>query len=62
MAAFNNNSYKNYTTLYIGDLEDSITEEILYKFFNRFGSIFSIKVMRDSNKKVSRGFAYVSFY
>jgi len=35
---------------------------MLYKFFYRFGSIYSIRVMRDRTMKTSRGFAYISFY
>jgi len=53
---------KNYPTLYIGDLEEQITEEMLYNFFSKYGIIFSVKVMRNIHNKRSRGFAFLSFY
>ena len=49
------------TTLYIGDLDDSINEEMLYLRFSKFGQIFTLKIARDLAKK-SRGFAFVTFY
>jgi len=33
--------------LYIGDLEEQITEEMLYSIFIKFGPIFSLRVMKD---------------
>ena len=55
-------SAKNYSTLYIGDLEDQITEEMLYSIFIKFGPIFSLRIMKDMNSKKSRGFGFVSYY
>lgn len=49
------------TTLYIGDLDDQITEEMLYLRFSKYGQIFTLKIARDVAKK-SRGFAFVTFY
>jgi len=54
--------FKSYPTLYIGDLEEQITEEMLYNFFSKYGIIFSVKVMRNIHNKRSRGFAFLSFY
>lgn len=48
-------------TLYIGDLDEQINEEMLYLRFSQFGQIFTLKIARDMNKK-SRGFAFVTYY
>ena len=48
-------------TLYIGDLDEQINEEMLYLKLVQFGQIFTLKIARDFNKK-SRGFAFVTFY
>ena len=53
---------RTYSTLYIGDLEEQITEEMLYSVFIKFGPIFSLRVMKDFNSKKSRGFGFVSYY
>lgn len=53
---------RNYSTLYIGDLEEQITEEMLYSVFIKFGPIFSLRVMKDFQTKKSRGFGFVSYY
>lgn len=55
-------STRNYSTLYIGDLEEQITEEMLYSVFIKFGPIFSLRVMKDFHTKKSRGFGFVSYY
>jgi len=48
-------------TLYIGDLDEQINEEMLYLRLSQYGQIFTLKIARDLNKK-SRGFAFVTFY
>ena len=53
---------KSYPTLYVGDLEEHITEEMLYNYFLKFGVIYSVRVMRDIHYKKSRGFAFITFY
>lgn len=54
---------QNFPTLYVGDIDEQITEEALYLHFNRFGQIFSIRIMRDRYlQRRSRGFAFISFY
>ena len=60
----NNNTilFKSYPTLYVGDLEEQITEEMLYNYFSKFGNIYSVRVMRDIHYKKSRGFAFITFY
>ena len=53
---------QNQVTLYIGDLEEQITEELLYPYFSKFGPIYSLKVMRDRYLRKSRGFGFLSYY
>ena len=53
---------QNQVTLYIGDLEEQISEELLYPYFSKFGPIYSLKVMRDRYLRKSRGFGFLSYY
>lgn len=53
---------QNQVTLYIGDLEEQISEELLYPYFSKFGPIYSLKVMRDRYLRKSRGFGFISYY
>jgi len=52
---------KTYPTLYVGDLEDRVTEEMLYQHFVKYGDIHNVKIIKDANKK-SRGFGFVSYF
>ena len=52
----------NQVTLYIGDLEEQIFEELLYPYFSKFGPIYSLKVMRDRYLRKSRGFGFITYY
>jgi polyadenylate-binding protein len=47
--------------LYVGNLDDTITEEVLYNFFSTYGKIHFIRIMRDKQTGKSRGYAFVSF-
>ena len=38
---------RNQVELYIGDLDETVTEEILYASFVPFGRIKSIKIMKN---------------
>ena len=53
---------QNLSTLYVGDLEEQISEELLYPYFSRFGPIYSLNVMRDRTIRKSRGFGFITFY
>lgn len=47
--------------LFIKNLDDSITDEMLRQEFAPFGAITSAKVMMDDSKGTSRGFGFVCF-
>ena len=38
-------------TLYIGDIEQSVTEPMLYTIFVKYGPIFSLRILRDVHTK-----------
>jgi len=47
--------------LYIGDLDESVTEEILFANFNQFGKIESLKIMKHIVTYKSRGFGFIGY-
>ena len=47
--------------LYIGDLEPSITHEIIYHYLIQFGIISNLRLMYDAQTNRSRGFAFVTY-
>ena len=63
-ASFNKVAPQNrdLSTLYIGDLEEQISEEFLYPYFSKFGLIYSLKIMRDRFLRKSRGFGFITYY
>lgn len=49
-----------YTNLYMKNLDQDITEELIKLKFSEFGKILSVKIAKDDNG-TSKGFGFVSF-
>jgi ATP-dependent DNA helicase RecG len=53
--------YSDYSKIYVGNLDYSVTEVQLREFFSKFGEVSDASIAFDYNTKLARGFGFVEF-